>query len=103
MNNQWQGHLLKKVWNTPKVAKHLFSVSSAAAKGLEYWLDKKNCKLIYDGKKILVSEQSRGLYNLIIHVVLLDSSVEVFIAKTVESLQTWYDHLEHQNKHYIEK
>ena len=90
--------MLKNVWYTPEVLKNLFFVSIAADKGIEYWLDKKNCKLIRDGETIFVGERNRGLYNLLICVVIPERPAEAFIVKKIDTLQVWHERLGHQNK-----
>ena len=96
-SGKWQGNVLKNVWYSPEVVKNLFSMSTAADKGIEYWLDK-SCKLIHDGETIVVGERNRGLYNLLIRVVIPKRPAELFSAKKIDTLQVWHECLGHQNK-----
>jgi hypothetical protein len=105
VNGQVQQHVLKDVWYTPEVVKNLFSLPSAADRGLQYWLDKNSCKVIYNGATVVEGERinGRGLYNLLIRVVIPDDHAKMFLASKTETLQIWHERLGHQNKQYIER
>lgn len=105
VNGQVQQHVLKDVWYTPDVVKNLFSLPSAADRGLQYWLDKNSCKVIHNGATVVEGERinGRGLYNLLIRVVIPDEHAKMFLASKTETLQIWHERLGHQNKQYIER
>ena len=103
VNNEWKKYYLKDVWYTPDVVKNLFSVPTAADKGLEYWLDQRSCRITKNGETVVVGKRHGGLYKLILKVIPPQSPAEVYVASRVDSLQVWHERLGHQNKQYVEK
>jgi len=99
----WKKCYLKDVWYTPDVVKNLFSVPTAADKGMEYWMDHSSCRISKNGETIVVGKRHRGLYRLQIQMILPTLPAEVYVASTVDSLQVWHERLGHQNKQYVEK
>ena len=78
--------------------KNLFSVLSAANKGVVYWLDDKECKIIRDDVVLVTGERQQGLYKLNMRLIGLASEEHACVAKSVDSLQVWHERLGHQNK-----
>ena len=103
VNNEWKKYYLKDVWYTPDVVKNLFSVPTAADKGLEYWLDQWSCRITKNDETVVVGKRHGGLYRLILKVIPPESPAEVYVASRVDSLQVWHERLGHQNKQYMEK
>lgn len=103
VDGKWKQHCLKDVLYTPDVVKNLFSVSTAADKGAEYWLDKKSCRLTRNGETIVIGERCNKLYKLNIQIVQPDSPAEVYVSNKNETLQVWHERFGHQSKQYVEK
>ena len=103
VNGKWKQYHLKDVWYTPDVVKNLFSVPTAADKGMEYWLDHSSCQITKNGETVVVGERHCGLYRLAMKVIRPKSPAEVHVASGVDSLQVWHERLGHQNKRYVEK
>jgi hypothetical protein len=103
VDGSWKQHCLKDVLYTPDVVKNLFSVSTAADKGAEYWLDKKNCRLTREGETLVAGERHNKLYKLNIQIIQPESPAEVNVANKAETLQVWHERFGHQSKQYIEK
>ena len=103
VNNERQRHHLKDVWYTPDVVKNLFSVPTAADKGMQYWLDKRSCKITKNGETLVVGKRNGGLYQLVMKVILPQSPAQVYVASRIDTLQVWHERLGHQNKQYVEK
>ena len=64
VNNEQKKHHLKDVWYTPDVVKNLFSVPTAADKGMQYWLDKHSCKITKNGETLVVGNRMVVCTNL---------------------------------------
>ena len=103
VNNERKKHHLKDVWYTPDVVKNLFSVPTAADKGMQYWLDKRSCNITKNGETLVVGNRNGGLYQLVMKVIPPQLPAEVYVASRVDTLQAWHERLGHQSKQYVEK
>jgi len=95
VDNQWNICYLKDVWYTPDVVKNLFSVPSAADKGLEYWLDQNSCCITKNNVTVVVGKRDHSLYKLMMKMIPRTSPAEVYVANSVDSLQVWHERLGH--------
>ena len=102
VDGQCLKHMLTNVWYTPDVVKNLFSVTSAADKGIEYYLDRYQCSLVKEETTLVVGERHEGLYKLHLCAVLPFNPVKVVIASKADKLQVWHERLGHKNKQYVE-
>ena len=101
VDGEWEQHTLLDVWYTPDVVKNLFSVPSAANKGIEYWLNNRECKLTRNNVVLATGERYQSLYKLNIRV--LCPKALACTAQKIDSLQIWHERLGHQNKRYVAK
>ena len=69
VNGQWLQHTLTDVRHTSDVVTNLFSVPSAANKGIVYWIDDKEYKIIRDDVMLVTGEIHHGLYKLNMRVI----------------------------------
>lgn len=107
VNNKVIQITLTDVWYVPRVSRNLFSVLSAQDKcsNSEFKSTATECELWVNNKVILVGHREKGgtLYLADIETVISNSTNEVNLTESDNTLQLYHERWGHQNKRHVQK